>query len=88
MRDSVHSDFAGRIEVDEKRNVIIANGNTIHLIYSKSPDTVDYPSYGIENAVVLDNTGIWRDQAGLKRSVRRYPDRFDVVCFFDRLNSL
>lgn len=65
VRDSVHSDFAGRIEVDEKRNVIIANGNTIHLIYSKSPDTVDYPSYGIENAVVLDNTGIWRDQAGL-----------------------
>ena len=65
MRDSVHSDFAGRVEIDEERNVIIANGNTIHLIYAKSPDTVDYSQYGIENAVVLDNTGIWRDEKGL-----------------------
>eukprot|EP00946_MAST-07B_sp_MAST-7B-sp1_P004269 g4269.t1 len=65
VRDSVHSDFAGRIEIDEERNVIIANGNTIHLVYSNSPDTVDYPSYGIENAVVIDNTGIWRDNDGL-----------------------
>ena len=61
MVDSVHSTFNGRVEIDEKRNVIIANGNTIHLIYAKSPDTVDYTKYGIHNAVVVDNTGIWRD---------------------------
>ncbi len=65
MLDSVHSDFAGRVEVDHERNVIIANGNTIHLIYSNGPDQVDYTAYGIRNAVVVDNTGIWRDQKGL-----------------------
>jgi glyceraldehyde 3-phosphate dehydrogenase len=26
---------------------------------------VDYTAYGINNAVVVDNTGIWRDEAGL-----------------------
>jgi len=61
MTDSVHSTFNGRVEIDLERNVIIANGNTIHLIYSKGPDQVDYTKYGINNAVVVDNTGIWRD---------------------------
>jgi glyceraldehyde 3-phosphate dehydrogenase len=57
MTDSVHSTFNGRVEIDLERNVIIANGNTIHLIYSKGPDQVDYTKYGINNAVVVDNTG-------------------------------
>jgi glyceraldehyde 3-phosphate dehydrogenase len=61
MLDSVHSSFNGRVEVDMERNVIIANGNTIHLLYSNGPDQVDYTKYGINNAVVVDNTGIWRD---------------------------
>ena len=61
MIDSVHKTFNGRVEIDVERNVIIANGNTIHLIYSKGPDQVDYTKYGISNAVVVDNTGIWRD---------------------------
>ena len=61
MVDSVHSTFNGRVEIDEERNVIIANGNTIHLIYSAGPDKVDYTKYGINNCVVVDNTGIWRD---------------------------
>jgi glyceraldehyde-3-phosphate dehydrogenase/erythrose-4-phosphate dehydrogenase len=57
MTDSVHSTFNGRVEIDLERNVIIANCNTIHLIYSKGPDQVDYTKYGINNAVVVDNTG-------------------------------
>jgi glyceraldehyde 3-phosphate dehydrogenase len=65
MYDSVHSTFNGVIEVDENRNVIIANGHTIQLIYSKSPDSVDYTKYGINNCIVVDNTGIWRDKNGL-----------------------
>lgn len=67
QRDSVHGPFAGTIEVDEQDNAIIANGNFIRVIYSNDPATVDYTQYGIDNAVVIDNTGKWRDREGLNQ---------------------
>ena len=65
QRDSCHGVFEGSIEVDAENRVLIVNGNVIHLIYSPSPDKVDYTAYGISNAIVIDNTGIWRDDEGL-----------------------
>jgi len=64
-RDSVHGAFTGTIKADNEKSQIIANGNAIQLIYANSPDQVDYTTYGIDNAIVIDNTGIWRDEAGL-----------------------
>ncbi|WP_136679181.1 glyceraldehyde-3-phosphate dehydrogenase [Neptunomonas sp. XY-337] len=64
-RDSVHGSFKGTIQVDEERNLLIVNGNPIQVIFSDGPDQVDYEAYGISNALVIDNTGIWRDQEGL-----------------------
>ncbi|MDO5634129.1 MAG: glyceraldehyde-3-phosphate dehydrogenase [Micrococcus sp.] len=64
-RDSIHGPFDGTITVDEDRNVITANGTEIQVIYSNSPDEVDYTDYGIDNAIVIDNTGKWRDAEGL-----------------------
>lgn len=64
-QDSVHGPFKGVVKVDRENNALIINGQRIDVIYSSSPDTVDYPSYGIENAVIVDNTGIWRDRDGL-----------------------
>ncbi len=64
-RDSVHGAFEGTIRVDEENQSIVANGNEIKIIYSNSPDSVDYTQYGINNAIVIDNTGVWRDKAGL-----------------------
>lgn len=64
-RDSVHGSFKGTIQIDEERNLLIANGNEIQVIFSDGPDKVDYTQYGINNAIVIDNTGIWRDQEGL-----------------------
>ncbi|MCQ2000488.1 glyceraldehyde-3-phosphate dehydrogenase [Arthrobacter sp. zg-Y108] len=66
-RDSVHGAFNGTITVDEENNTILANGTLIQVIYSNDPATVDYTSYGISNAVVVDNTGRWRDEAGLSQ---------------------
>lgn len=66
-RDSVHGPFAGTIEVDEEDNAIIANGNFIRVIYSSDPSSIDYTQYGIDNAVVIDNTGKWRDREGLNQ---------------------
>ena len=64
-RDSVHGPFKGAIELDEENNAFIANGNYVKLIYADAPHTIDYTQYGIDNAVVVDNTGKWRDEAGL-----------------------
>lgn len=64
-RDSVHGPFNGSITIDEEKNAIKANGSYIQVIYANSPTEVDYSKYGIENAIVVDNTGIWRDKEGL-----------------------
>lgn len=63
--DSVHGAFKGVVSVDEKNSSIIVNGQQIRIIYAETPDSIDYTDYGIENAVVVDNTGIWRDKDGL-----------------------
>jgi len=64
-RDSVHGPFNGTIQVDEENNAIIVNGNVIQIIYSSSPDSLDYTEYGINDAIIVDNTGIWRDEQAL-----------------------
>jgi glyceraldehyde 3-phosphate dehydrogenase len=69
-RDSVHGPFEAVISLDEKENAIIVNGNMIRLIYANAPDEIDYTAYGIKNAIVIDNTGIWRDREGLGRHLK------------------
>jgi glyceraldehyde 3-phosphate dehydrogenase len=64
-RDSVHGEFYGSIKVDVENQAIIANGNFIQFIYASNPAEIDYTVYGIKDALVVDNTGIWKDEAGL-----------------------
>ncbi|NOY12376.1 MAG: glyceraldehyde-3-phosphate dehydrogenase [Deltaproteobacteria bacterium] len=69
-RDSVHGHYEGTIRVDEKENAIIANGNMIRIIYADAPEEVDYSQFGINNAIVIDNTGKWRDREGLGQHLK------------------
>ena len=69
-RDSVHGSFQGTLRVDEENSCIIANGNVIRVIYAGSPAEVDYEQYGIKNAIVIDNTGAWRDEKGLGEHIK------------------
>ena len=69
-RDSVHGSFDGTITVDEENNVITANGVDIQVIYADSPSDVDYTAYGIHDAILIDNTGVWRDVDGLSRHLQ------------------
>ncbi|MBT1547078.1 glyceraldehyde-3-phosphate dehydrogenase [Curtobacterium aurantiacum] len=64
-RDSIHGPFAGTISVDEEHDTITANGTLIQFISSDAPATVDYRAYGIDDAIVVDTTGRWRDAEGL-----------------------
>ena len=64
-RDSVHGPFDGTIVIDEANSTMTVNGSLIQVIYSNDPKTVDYTEYGINDALLVDNTGRWRDAEGL-----------------------
>jgi len=69
-RDSVHGPFKGTVRVLEEKNTLIVNGNPIKVIYANSPEEIDYNDYGITNALIVDNTGVWKDTAGLSGHLR------------------
>lgn len=64
-RDSVHGSFKGTIRVLPESDTLVCNGNPVKVIYANSPSEVDYTKYGISDAIVVDNTGVWRDEAAL-----------------------
>jgi len=63
--DSVHGVFTGTVKEDFENKALIINGRTVHMIAAKSPDTIDYSAYGIKDALVIDNTGVFRDKEAL-----------------------
>jgi glyceraldehyde 3-phosphate dehydrogenase len=69
-RDSIHGSFKGTIRVDEENECIIANGNVIRVIYASDPAKIDYTAYGIDDAIIIDNTGAWRDKEGLSEHLK------------------
>lgn len=69
-RDSVHGSFQGTITIDEENNTLTANGNQIQVIYAGDPSSIDYTAYGIHDAIVVDNTGVWRDEEGLSQHLK------------------
>ncbi len=66
-RDSIHGPFNGHITIDEENSAIIANGNFIKVIYANQPEDIDYTDYGIDNALIVDNTGVFKDEESLSR---------------------
>ncbi len=60
-KDSVHGKFRGVITEDYANKALIANGNTVHMIVSDNPAEIDYTAYGIKDALLIDNSGIFRD---------------------------
>ena len=64
-KDSVHGKFRGVITEDFEKKALIANGNVIHMIVSDDPSTIDYTAYGIKDALLIDNSGIFRDEEKL-----------------------
>ncbi|MBV1877089.1 MAG: glyceraldehyde-3-phosphate dehydrogenase [Pseudomonadales bacterium] len=69
-RDSIHGSFQGTIRVDEKNRALICNGNVIRFIYASDPSGIDYTAYGIDNALVVDSSGVWRDGEGLGQHLK------------------
>lgn len=65
--DSIHGDFEGVVDIDVANEALIINGTTVRMIAAKNPEEIDYTSYGIQNALVIDNTGAFRDDKELSR---------------------
>lgn len=65
--DSVHGKFLGTVIADEVNNALIINGTTVNIISADKPEDIDYTTYGIKNALVIDNTGAFRDKEELSR---------------------
>jgi len=65
--DSVHGDFAGLVETDVANSALIINGTTVKIISANNPEDIDYTAYGIDNALLIDNTGAFRDKEALSR---------------------
>lgn len=69
-RDSIHGSFTGDVSIDEENNGMIINGRFVQIIYANDPSEIDYTAYGIDNALIVDNTGIWKDEAGLGKHLQ------------------
>src|SRR5690554_8200205 len=65
--DSVHGDFSGTVVADLKNSALIINGTTVNIISANNPEDIDYTKYGINHALVIDNTGAFRDKEALSR---------------------
>ena len=66
-RDSVHGRFIGTIRVDLDNDLLVVNGNPVKFIYASGPAEINYEKLGINKPIVIDNTGIWRDEAALSQ---------------------
>ena len=65
--DSIHGDFHGTVRVDTKLLALVINGMTVYIISAAKPEDIDYTVYGINEALIIDNTGAFRDQEALQR---------------------
>lgn len=65
--DSVHGDFLGTVQINFDKKALMINGTTVHMISAANPEDIDYTVYGINNALVIDNTGAFRDKEALTR---------------------
>ena len=63
--DSVHGTFPGTVIEDLENKALIINGHTVHMIHADKPDEIDYTKYGINDALLIDNTGVFRDRPAL-----------------------
>ena len=68
--DSVHGDFLGTVETDVENNALIINGTSVHMISAKQPEDIDYTEFAINDALIIDNTGVFRDNIELSRHLK------------------
>lgn len=69
-KDSVHGYFKGSVKADFENKALIINGTTVFVISANNPEDVDYTKYGINKALLIDNTGAFRTEEALGRHLK------------------
>ena len=68
--DSVHGKFPGTVVEDIENKALIINGQTVKLIKVSNPEEADYTAYGIDNALLIDNTGVFTNKETLSKHLK------------------
>ncbi len=68
--DSVHGQFTGTVDTDFNKKALLINGTTVHMISADKPENIDYKIFGIEQALLIDNSGVLRDKKGLEKHLK------------------
>jgi len=68
--DSIHGPFRGNVIEDLEHKCILVNGNVVKMMEGSAPEDIDYEAEGIKNALLIDNTGIFKDREGLGRHLK------------------
>lgn len=68
--DSVHGDFLGTVEIDIENDALVINGTTVYLISADKLEDIDYTKYRINNALIIDNSGAFRDKETLGKHLK------------------
>ena len=68
--DSVHGKFKGVIDVNLDNQSIIINGQEIKFIDGGNPEDINYEEHGINNALLIDNTGAFTSKEALSRHLK------------------
>ncbi|MEI6748493.1 MAG: glyceraldehyde-3-phosphate dehydrogenase, partial [Bacteroidota bacterium] len=69
-KDSVHGRFNGIAIENVEEETIHVNGHVINMLSAKNPEDIDYTAYGIHDALLIDNTGAFRDRENLSRHLK------------------
>ena len=65
--DSLHGRFPGEISLEGK-DIILAGSSRLQFFAEKDPAEIDWSSQNID--VVIDATGVFKDQAGLGKHLK------------------
>jgi glyceraldehyde 3-phosphate dehydrogenase len=68
--DSIHGQFRGVAIENPEEKYIEINGHKVFFLSANTPEEIDYTQYGINDAILIDNTGIFRDRKGLSRHLK------------------
>ena len=68
--DSAHGPFKGSVVEDYENMELIINGQRVKFIAANNPEDIDYTAHGINDALIIDNTGVFKDKTALSRHLQ------------------
>ena len=69
LQDSVHGRFSGSLEINYQENSITVNGQNIKFLSSN--EDINFKSIGINNAILIDSTGVKKDRESLSTHLNK-----------------